>query len=382
MIRVLSIPASHSYVRHAVGDVVTQVDPGSLEPHPTGSRHPAFDPDWISRYRREFDVVHVHFGFEGCTVAALRDWTAELARLRVPLVVTVHDLELPHEQDQRAHTARLQVLLHAAGSVVTLTAGAAEELHRRGVIPLVLPHPQMVTTDEIRGAWRQPRQQCVVGLHLKSLRRNAGGAALVKALVHATAESSASHSVTLQLTAHRELQEAASRTDSDTRTRAVVRSLQQAEQHRHVDLRWVERFSDSRFSRYLRELDVSVLPQRWGTHSGWLEQCRDLGVVPVIPAVGRLTEQAASGPARRPCSYSWGALGPDPTSLRAALDLALQQVSQGWTARQAETWAHHRDATRAASQQAHLAMYRQVLNHHTRVDGTRLPAVQLSAGAT
>jgi hypothetical protein len=34
-----------------------------------------------------------------------------------------------------------------------------------------------------------------------------------------------------------------------------------------------------------------VLPYRFGTHSGWLELCRDLGTTVVAPTTGHLAEQ-------------------------------------------------------------------------------------------
>ena len=43
--------------------------------------------------------------------------------------------------------------------------------------------------------------------------------------------------------------------------------------------------------REIAGLDALVLPLRFGTHSSWLELCRDLGVPPVFPDVGFLSEQ-------------------------------------------------------------------------------------------
>ena len=42
---------------------------------------------------------------------------------------------------------------------------------------------------------------------------------------------------------------------------------------------------------YLASLDVSVLPYRFGTHSGWLEACRDLGVAVIAPSCGYYADQ-------------------------------------------------------------------------------------------
>ena len=53
-------------------------------------------------------------------------------------------------------------------------------------------------------------------------------------------------------------------------------------------------FSDDELWDYLHALDVSVLPYRFGTHSGWLEACHDLGTTVVAPTCGFYAEQ-------RPC---------------------------------------------------------------------------------
>ena len=94
-LRVLSLPAGHRYVRHAVGEapgIELLPDP----PVPGGAPgqwwpSPALEPAWISAHHDELDVVHVHFGFESSTTAQLTLWVQELRRAGIPLVVTVHD---------------------------------------------------------------------------------------------------------------------------------------------------------------------------------------------------------------------------------------------------------------------------------------------------
>jgi len=48
---------------------------------------------------------------------------------------------------------------------------------------------------------------------------------------------------------------------------------------------------DAELWTYLAGLDVSVLPYRFGTHSGWLEACRDLGTTVIVPSCGYFAEQ-------------------------------------------------------------------------------------------
>ena len=50
-------------------------------------------------------------------------------------------------------------------------------------------------------------------------------------------------------------------------------------------------FSEVALWSYFTSLDLSVLPYRFGTHSGWLEACRDLQTTVVAPSCGFFAEQ-------------------------------------------------------------------------------------------
>jgi glycosyltransferase involved in cell wall biosynthesis len=54
------------------------------------------------------------------------------------------------------------------------------------------------------------------------------------------------------------------------------------------------RLADAELYEDLRSLDVTVLPYAFGTHSGWLEMCRDLGVPVAVPDLGCFAGQATS----------------------------------------------------------------------------------------
>jgi len=54
-------------------------------------------------------------------------------------------------------------------------------------------------------------------------------------------------------------------------------------------------FSDDELWQYLSDLSVSVLPYRFGTHSGWLEACFDLGTAVIAPSCGFYGEQRRCG---------------------------------------------------------------------------------------
>jgi beta-1,4-mannosyltransferase len=58
-----------------------------------------------------------------------------------------------------------------------------------------------------------------------------------------------------------------------------------------IDLRVHGYFTDDEFYDYVREIDVSALPYRFGTHSGWLEACRDVGTAVVAPSNGCYASQ-------------------------------------------------------------------------------------------
>ena len=78
--------------------------------------------------------------------------------------------------------------------------------------------------------------------------------------------------------------------------------------------------------QYLESLDLSVLPYRFGTHSGWLEACYDLGTAVLAPTCGYFAQQ-------RPClTYRHDEQGLDVASLQAAVRTAYEQRPQ-WQAK-------------------------------------------------
>lgn len=80
-----------------------------------------------------------------------------------------------------------------------------------------------------------------------------------------------------------------------------------------VDVRVHRRFDDDALWDYLSSIDVSVLPYRFGTHSGWLEACRDLGTSVVASDCGFYADQA------RVHSFRMGIDSFDPDTLVAAV---------------------------------------------------------------
>src|SRR5690606_6296306 len=130
-----------------------------------------------------------------------------------------------------------------------------------------------------------------VGLHLKSLRTNLAPMRVLPALVEAVGELRARGiEVELEVRAHPDLFE------KDTERHVEVarwwRALEQ-DPPAGVHLLVAPRLDDDELWDYLEGLDVSVLPYAWGTHSGWVEACRDLGTWVLAPEVGHLLEQGA-----------------------------------------------------------------------------------------
>jgi len=317
-VRVASVPASHVYVQHISAPdgrdpVVRLADlaPADGETVPGGWWPPVMlDAAWIAANAAEFDVFHIHFGFDAKTPAELEAICDALEAAGAPLVVTVHDLRNPHHDDDDLHRAQLGTLLAHAGAVITLTPGAAEEIERRwGVAATVLPHPHVLPRARL-GAPRRRRDGFVVGLHAKSLRANMDVPGVAEVLADAVAGLPGAR---LQINLHDEVFDPGNHwyaPDVGEHLRNLARS------HDEVELVEHAYFSDDELWDYLASLDVSVLPYRFGTHSGWLEACFDLGTTVVAPTCGFYAQQ-------RPCLvYEHDDTGLDADALRDAVGIA------------------------------------------------------------
>jgi beta-1,4-mannosyltransferase len=295
---VASVPAGHVYVRHLSPEdgsgPVRLPDPPPAEAASTQQWWPPvmLDPAWVED--NDFDVFHLHFGFDARSPAELRALVAALRRRGKPLVFTVHDLRNPHHPDRRDHDRQLDVLVPAADALVTLTQGAAEEIRVRwGRDALVVPHPHVVPLDVMRRAAamrevrrRGPRpREFRVGLHVKSLRAGMHPHAVLPVLVDAVRDLPGA---VLQVNGHTDVLHP----DGRRHDAALAEALAGHAARGEVDLRIHDYLDDDGLWAYLASLDVSVLPYRFGTHSGWLEACRDLGTAVVAPSCGYFADQA------------------------------------------------------------------------------------------
>lgn len=315
--RVRMIPAAHAYVQSLLppgprpGRQVEHLTDPPVPGAPSGQwwPHPALEPDWVRAHAGEQDVLHTHFGLEGRTTGQLRAWLDTLADIGLPLVHTVHDLVNPHLLDQTRHLEQLELLVRRADGLLTLTEGAAGEVERRfGRRPLVVPHPHVVPLPLVGRARpariaadgaHDDRVALRVGLHLKSLRPNMAPMRVLPPLLEAV--ETLAGEVTLEVRAHPDVLDP----DAARHDPALARLLAglRADPPAGVTVVVAPRLSDEQLWGYLGGLDVSVLPYAWGTHSGWVEACRDLGTWALAPRVGHLAEQGGVltwGPADAP----------------------------------------------------------------------------------
>ncbi|MEO7059402.1 MAG: hypothetical protein ABI083_06775 [Lapillicoccus sp.] len=271
MTRLLSIPARHPYVdavRPAAVLPIWSNRTRGWEPDPF------LRPEVVAAHAPEIDLVHLHFGFDDLDRPGVRRWLAALDAAGLPLVFTAHDLRNPHHRNRARHDEAVEEMVSAASAVVTLTAGAARDLElRHGVAPRVLAHPSLVDprpTAEVR------TEPGLVALHLKSLRRNVVDPIPLVAAAAAGARDAGGR---LRVDLH-----------PDVATEAFLTALGRTPA---VEVVVHERFSDDALHHYLRRAHVTVLPYRWGTHSGWLELAKDLGTRVVAPSCGHYAEQWA-----------------------------------------------------------------------------------------
>jgi len=347
-IRVASVPSGHVYVRHlshpSVPDGVTRLP----DPKPCGAPSDAarwwppvmLDPRWITDHRDEFDVFHLHFGFDSKSPAELAEIVAALRRHGKPFVYTVHDLRNPHHTDPGPHREQLDVLVAAADALVTLTPGAAAVIERTWGRPVeVIPHPHVVDAHELPARRVRP---FTVGVHAKSLRANMAVLPVVETLADIVAGYP---DATLRVDIHSEvIIPGGHRHDPDT-----IDGLRRLAAAGPLSLHVHDFFTDTELWRYLADLDLSVLPYRFGTHSGWLEACADIGTTVAAPTCGFYAEQ-------RPClSYRHDELGLSTADLAEAVRVCHDKRPD-WRATPAARQRERRSIARR-----HQALYEGVL---------------------
>ncbi len=293
---VASVPSTHVYVRHlrppagaSPFEHLPDPDPDDPRRSTSGRWWPPvmLRPEWAAE--ADFDVFHVQFGFDACSPADLRKLVETLRGRGKPLVHTAHDLRNPHHDSPELHEAQLDVLLGSADAVITLTEGAAADIRRRwSRDAIVIPHPHIVELDTM-ARLRQRRHRTRsdefrIGVHVKSLRESMDPLPVLRVLAEAVQELPGA---VLQVNGHHDVLDP----DGTRRDSALASWLEAASASGLVNLRVHDFLPDEALWDYLAGLDVAVLPYRFGTHSGWLEACRDLGTTVVAPTCGHYADQ-------------------------------------------------------------------------------------------
>ncbi|MEJ2579396.1 MAG: glycosyltransferase [Kineosporiaceae bacterium] len=247
---------------------------------------PAFTRTWLRTRIDDIDVVHVHGLPAGTTPQEVADcvsWVHDAGR---PLVVTAYHLDDPTGRDPARYAAALDVLIPRADAVLTLTAPAAEELEQRwGVQAMVTPHPHAV---DFAGMRRErpppPPGRLLVGVDLARLDVPVDPVLLVDALTRAVSEVPGARLVV-------DLNEAILNPDIPGDRLGMARELERRVRSRGAVLRVHRPFTEPQQWGRLHELDVSVLPGLFGSHSPWPEACADLGTHAVLPAGSHASAQ-------------------------------------------------------------------------------------------
>lgn len=350
-IRVASVPTAHPYVAHldSLSDSVVDTavhrlpDPRPADAGPGDIRWwppRLLEPRWLADHVDSFDLLHLHFGFDTATPASLRAVLDTVHAAGKPVVFTVHDLHNPHFRDDAAHRACLDVLIPGVDELITLTRGAADEIEQRwGRRPTVIAHPHVAPLDRV-GAPRTAHDGFVIGLHAKSFRANLDPGAVVDTLVRTvTSMNDSGGDVTLRI-------------DIDDADHPRAGDLLAMSGRPGVDLRVHPRFSDDDLWHYLSVIDVSVLPYRFGTHSGWLEACFDVGTAVIIGDCGHHGDQ------RPVTQFGFGPDRFDVGSLERAVRSTYLLRDHPPKATRSDR-VSERDAVAAA----HDAVYRRALRH-------------------
>jgi beta-1,4-mannosyltransferase len=289
LIRVASVPATHVYVRHLQHPLVERL----VDPSGDDLRTPCFlDPDWVAAHSELFDLLHVHFGFEFYPVAQLIDLCDALHANGIPLLYTAHDLRNPNHPSSKKHDGALAVWMEQAAQVVTLSLRAAREIeHRFGRRAHVVPHPHVVPLEQMeRLQANRPRHWdgFRVGIHFKSMRPNMAGAPVLRAAL-----DSAHQTDGLRLLVHLHPDVLDPRSPNHDEELAALALSTVCDENSPVDLHVHRYCADDELWMFMLSVDAVILPYRFGTHSGFLEACRDLGTAVIAPTCGAYVEQGA-----------------------------------------------------------------------------------------
>lgn len=309
VIRVASVPATHVYVRHLCHPLVERL----VDPSGDDLRTPSFlAPEWIKRHADLFDVLHINFGFEFYPTSQLVELCDALAECRKGLVYTAHDLRNPNHTDRRKQDEALDLWMSSADEIVTLTPSAAADIRSKwGRRAHVIPHPHVIELDDMRTLQRARLQHWDgyrIGIHFKSMRPNMVGAPLLRAALEAAREDG----FRLLVHIHHDVLDPTGDHYDPALTDLILHSVCASDSV--MDLHIHKYFADDELWNFMLAVDAVLLPYIFGTHSGFLEACRDLGTTVIAPLCGAYADQGA-----RHEFKSNERTGVDVSSLKAAM---------------------------------------------------------------
>ena len=150
----------------------------------------------------------------------------------------------------------------------------------------MIGHPHIVPLDQLPRLPVVPVRaagEFVIGVHAKNLRANLDPVPVLAALEVAV---DALPNTRVRVDVH---------PDVLTRDDPPAVSFRDFKRGKDNDPAWDfrvhGRFTDDELWDYLGALDLCVLPYRFGTHSGWLEACVDVGTAVLVPDIGFFAEQ-------------------------------------------------------------------------------------------
>jgi hypothetical protein len=322
-LRVATVPYGDAYV-----DAVLPAD--AVRVGPAAELSPWLDVAYLEAHAGEVDVLHLHAWDDSVAAVAGQCWAETVRRVGLPFVVTVHRVpprgRVARNAVETRYEAHLDAVLATAEVVLTLTPGAADEIaDRYGRTAIVVAHPSVAAPDPDLGAERG-----LVGLRIG---RPAAGVPEPYDLARAALSGAVSGGGRLRVLAEDE--------------RHLGRAVRDLAARGDVELA-VHPSHD--WPAQLQQLHVAVLPEPAGSHSRDLEVCRDVGTHVVAPTCAWSAQQWSEVVPYATDAGGWL----DPLSLMGAVAAALTRPMPRPADR---PW---REEQRAAVQQVHAAVYRQV----------------------
>lgn len=175
----------------------------------------------------------------------------------------------------------------------------------------MIPHPHVIELARMESLQRARVRHWDgyrVGIHFKSMRPNMVGAPLLLSSL----EAAHADGFRLLVHVHHDVLDPTSDHHDASLTNLLLDSVRTSDSV--MDLRVHRYFADDELWNFMLTVDAVLLPYVFGTHSGFLEACRDLGTTVIAPSCGAYADQGSQ-------HIFWAdeRSGVDPASLRAAM---------------------------------------------------------------